>query len=278
MIKPLVVMFTAALVASISSAIEPLPAGKPEKGARYEVYICGGQSNMDGRAPAKGLTGELAVYAQPRTDVLIRHSSNGLHRKLRASSGLIALRPGLSENPACFGPELAFGHTMAEARKGRKILLVKVAEGGTNLYADWNPAAPNKLYARLLDNVRKTLEELEKAGASGTITGAIWMQGESDSGKGHAEHYAKNLTAFIARLRSDLNAPKMPFVIGQICVANPSFQKVIGAQKAVAQSVSGVAIASAEGLKTTDRNVHFDAPSQIELGKRFAAGMLKLVK
>ena len=156
--------------------------------------------------------------------------------------------------------------------------MVKVAEGGTNLYADWNPDAPKKLYARLIQSTRETLQFLKEEGASGEITGMIWMQGESDSVKNQQGQYQERLSAFITRVRADLNEEKMPFVIGQICTTNPAYQKIIAAQKAVAESVPATAVASSEGLKTLDKHVHFDTASQIELGKRFAAELMKLAK
>ena len=270
--------FILALAGNAPAADASAATWKAEKGGHYEIYLCAGQSNMDGRAPAKGLSGTLAHYAQPQQDVLILHSSNGLHRKLRESPGIITLRPGCSESPASFGPELSFGRALTDARKGKKLILVKVTEGGTNLYADWNPDALNQLYARLLLNVRKTQKILEGAGATSEIVGMIWMQGESDSDTQQWGKYQERLTAFIDRVRTDLKVENMPFVIGQICAANPAYQKIIAAQKAVAQNVPGTAIASSAGLKTSDKNVHFDAPSQIELGKRFATELLKLMK
>ena len=43
----------------------------------------------------------------------------------------------------------------------------------------------------------------------------IWHQGESDTGGG-GPLYATNLTAFIKAVRSDLAAPGLPFVVGEI--------------------------------------------------------------
>jgi iduronate 2-sulfatase len=266
------------LMLVFASAQAAEPAWKPEKGACYELYLCAGQSNMDGRAQAKALTGELANYAQPQTDVLIRYSVGGLRQPLRTSAGFVALCPGCSKSPATFGPELAFGRALADARKGKKILLIKVDEGGTNLFADWNPEAKNQLYARLIELTRETQEMLKQAGADSQLAGMIWLQGEGDSGKAQAGKYQERLTAFIARVRTDLKSEKLPFVIGQICAANPAYQTVIAAQQAVAKTVPATAIAASTGLKTSDKNVHFDAPSQIELGKRFAAEMQKLLE
>lgn len=269
---------TLAFTWSVNAVAPSATIWKPEKGGHYKIYLCVGQSNMDGRAKAADLVGDLANYTQPRTDVLIRYSTGGLRRKLRTSDGFMPLRPGCSESPAWFGPELAFGHAIADSQPGKKILLIKVAEGGTNLYADWNPAAPKKLYALFLKAVRETQNLLKNEGATGEIAGMIWMQGESDSGKGHEEKYQEHLTAFIDKVREDLKAKKMPFVIGQICAANPAYQKVIAAQKAIAQTVPSTALASSVGLKTSDKATHFNAASQIELGKRFATELLTMNK
>lgn len=251
---------------------------KPDPGAHYEIYLCAGQSNMDGRAKAVDLTEVLAPYAAPQADVLIRSSSGGLRRKHRVSDGIITLRPGCSESPLCFGPELAFGRAMADARRGKKILLIKVAEGGSSLFLDWNPDYAKKLYAQMMLFTRHTQELLKAQGATSEIAGMIWMQGESDSVKNQTDKYQERLTSFIARVRADLQVPNLPFVIGQICAANPSYKEIIAAQKAVARSVPATGFASSAGLKTSDKNVHFDARSQIELGKRFAAELLKLSK
>lgn len=265
------------LVAAVrTGAAETAAAWGPEKGAHYVLYLCAGQSNMDGRAKVKALTGELAPYAQPLPEVLIRYSAGGLRRKLRASPGFIALAPGCSESPNTFGPELSFGRALAQAHPGRKILLVKVSEGGTNLFADWNPEAPDNLYARLLRITRETQEMLVAGGATSEIAGMIWMQGESDGSKGMEGMYQERLSAFIARVRADLKSETLPFVIGQICLANPEHQKILAAQEAVAKEVPGTALASSAGLKTFDKNVHFDAPSQVELGKRFAAAFQRV--
>ena len=51
---------TLTLAWSANAADTHTAAWTPEKGARYEILLCAGQSNIDVRAPAKALTGELA--------------------------------------------------------------------------------------------------------------------------------------------------------------------------------------------------------------------------
>ncbi|MEN9359158.1 MAG: hypothetical protein RL095_693 [Verrucomicrobiota bacterium] len=248
---------------------------EPAKEETTLVFICAGQSNMDGRAPAAALKGPLAAFAKPQADVLIRFSSGGLKRTLREDKELKPLAPGCSDNDKKFGPELGFGRRIAEKFKGRKIVLVKVAEGGTNLHTQWNSKTQNGLYSRLLTNVRDTEAQIAKSGAKSELAGMIWMQGESDSGKTEGA-YEKNLADFIASVRKDLKSEKLPFVIGEVCSANPEYSVIRAAQKAVAAKVPVCALASSEGLKTIDKHVHFDAAGQIELGKRFAEEISKL--
>lgn len=241
---------------------------KPETGKHYTIYLLAGQSNMDGRGKTRDLTGKLAAYAEPLDTVLIRYASGGHKRKLRESGGLIHLQPGCNENAGQFGPELGFGHAMAKARPQQNILLIKVSEGGTNLHSDWSPESEKSLYHRLIQVIGETRAHLTEHGATHEIAGMIWHQGESDSGR--ADAYADLLTAFMGRIRQDLELPKLPFVIGELCVDNPGYQNLIAAQKQVAKDVPGVGFASSKGLTTHDRNVHFDFGSLIEFGERFA--------
>jgi iduronate 2-sulfatase len=246
---------------------------KPEAGKHYTIYLLAGQSNMDGRGKSKELVGDLAGFAKPFDNVLIRYSSGGHKRKLRDGQGLIPLQPGCNESPEQFGPEIGFGHAMAKAAPTQSILIIKVSEGGTSLRDDWNPDNPKSLYHRLMQVGKETCDSLTQQGATYEIAGMAWHQGESDADQ--ADEYAKRLAAFIDRIRADLKQPDLPFVIGEICAANKQYQGVIAAQKQVAAAVKGVSFASSQGLTTQDANVHFDFRSQIELGRRLAEAMPK---
>jgi iduronate 2-sulfatase len=101
----------------------------------------------------------------------------------------------------------------------------------------------------------------------------IWHQGESDAAL-TAEAYQKQLTAFIGRVRTDLEVPELPFGIGEVC-DNGKRDAVRAAKKATAENENGAFFVPADGLKTFDGGTHFDAASQIELGERFAAGMAR---
>lgn len=253
------------------------------KGPHYRVYLLAGQSNMDGRGNVKDLTGPLEKYARPLPTVSIRFAAGGLHRPYRENPGLEPLHPGCSGTPGkaggkppvnTFGPELGFGHAMAEALPGQRILLIKVAEGGTNLASDWNPKDTGKLYAQFLKVVQATQEKIRTDGGTCEICGLLWMQGESDAASS-TEQYQTRLAELIAKLRADLKIKELPFLIGQV-YDNGQRNTVIAAQKAVAKVIPATAFVEADGLQTFDKGTHYDAASQIELGKRFAREMLRL--
>jgi len=58
-------------------------------------------------------------------------------------------------------------------------------------------------------------------------------------------------------------------VIGQV-YDNGKRTNIIADQKATAKAVPKTGFLDAAGLETYDKGTHFDAKSQIEMGKRFA--------
>lgn len=251
----------------------------------YEVFVIAGQSNCDGRGKASELTGPLAKWAKPQENVIIAYSCSKLRGPVLTSDGFKPLQTGWSVAPGkdkptklpsgTFGPEVSFGRGMADHLKDKKVALIKFAEGGTSLAKDWNPDVKDRLYPAFLDFTKKSLKELKDKGHTYTVRGVIWHQGESDANL-TADEYQKLLTAFVASVRTDLEAPEMPFGIGEV-YDNGKRDTIRAAQKATAEKVKGVFFVPADGLKTFDGGTHFDAASQIELGERFAAGMAKAI-
>ena len=86
--------------------------------------------------------------------------------------------------------------------------------------------------------------------------------------------YKKNLTAFIDQVRADLGLPKLPVLIGQV-YNNGKRDNIFTDQKTVAAELADTYLVESTGLETFDKGTHFDAKSQIELGRRFATEMRK---
>ncbi|MCX7007983.1 MAG: hypothetical protein NTY53_12180 [Kiritimatiellaeota bacterium] len=250
----------------------------------YEVFLLAGQSNMDGRGSKQDLVGALAKWAKPQSHVLINFRAGGLHRPLTLSHGFKPLEPGYSGTPgtkpgglpsATFGPEVAFGATLAEGLPGKKVALIKCAEGGTSLSKDWAPAAKGKLYEQFIGFVGQVLKGMQDKGDTYTLRGMAWHQGESDASL-PAGKYQELLTDFIQHVRADLKVKDLPFIIGEV-YDNGHRDAVRQGEKSASASVPHAAFASAQGVKTSDKGTHFDAASQIELGKRFAQALLPLL-
>jgi hypothetical protein len=251
----------------------------------YDVFIVSGQSNCDGRGSAAALTGPLAKWAESQKDVLIAYSCSTLRGPALGSDGFKPLQPGWSVAPGknrpkalpsgTFGPEVSFGAAISKAMPGKHIALIKFTEGGTSLKKDWNPDIRGRLYDAGVAFVTKSLKELQDKGDTCEIRGMIWHQGESDAGL-PAEEYQTLLTTFITRVRTDVGAADMPFGIGDL-YDDGKRDKVRAALKATAGAVPHAFFVSVDGLKTSDKGTHFDAAGQIELGERYAAGMMKVL-
>jgi hypothetical protein len=106
----------------------------------------------------------------------------------------------------------------------------------------------------------------------------LWHQGESDALNNQHPAYQKNLTAFIADMRSHYGA-NLPFMIGEIRWNEPrngtKFKVISDAQQAVAAADPNTVFAPANDLTFKDR-FHFDAAGQKNLGERLAASYMAL--
>ena len=116
----------------------------------------------------------------------------------------------------------------------------------------------------------------------GVLKGILWHQGESDSKAELAEVYQTKLEDLIKRIRKDLGASSVPFVIGQLgrFPENPwtDFrERVNQAHIQVAKEIPLVGFVSSEGLTSNSDLIHFDSDSLKVFGKRYAKVYLELV-
>ena len=251
-----------------------------------DVYVMAGQSNMDGRGLVKELAQSRPDLARPQPEIRYWYANPKLEDK-GFSTGWIDLAPGYSIPPKylrkkktlpshTFGAEVSFGPAMSQGAGERRVAVIKVSQGGTSLARDWNPERSEKyaLYNTLIRTVEAGLAELRADGLEPTVRGVVWHQGESD-GRRSTKTYVKHLKVFIQRLRTDLQSPNLPFVIGEL-YDNGHRDPVRTAQRQVAQEVPATAFVTSKGLKTSD-NTHFTTPSVVEFGERYAQAMHKLL-
>ena len=113
-----------------------------------------------------------------------------------------------------FGPELTLGLSLSVDAPSAytRVVVIKRAILGAGIasFAEGQP-----LYNGLLRDYARVVELY---GSAQTVPiGVLWMQGESDSkSASDASAYSARLRGFISRVRSDLKAPSLPFVIPQL--------------------------------------------------------------
>lgn len=225
--------------------------------APLPVYVLAGQSNMSGW----GRVAELPAESVAEQQSVLYHVGGGGFGYLRTTD-------------TTFGPELEFGRTLASVVDA-PIAVVKHAKGSTSLAVDWSPDGTDNLYTQLMTRVSNARNYWRGLGYDPVVAGVVWMQGEEDARRAEmAPVYESNLLAFVERIRLDLEAPQAPFVFGMIRGAQFAFRDLVRqAQFAVGQADIGAHLVGTDDL-TTWEELHFDTPSQLMLGRRFATAML----
>lgn len=237
------------VLAAIVALVARAPAA--DSSARLKVFLLAGQSNMEG----KGDGGKLTADEQRRLTAAGARVLLAYNREPIAPLGVVKASAGVRKKfggETTFGPELFFGLRVAEAMPGQRVLLIKRSVGATSLQGRWNPdwsrekaammgeenAEP--LYPDFIAYVRQVLSAYRPEDYE--LAGMLWVQGEADSnvsGRGPepAAAYERNLRELIRRVRLDLGADRLPFLLVQV-----GGGKVTDGMRAVASSVANVTL------------------------------------
>lgn len=249
-------------------------------GAEYDLYLFAGQSNMDGRGKTANLS-EAQRRPSEKTIIFYRNPPY-------TSDGWQALAPGFSIPPKhrkgvpspTFGPEIGFAAEMQKAQPERRFAFIKGSKGGTSLRQDWHPGSQNDpksqgpIYRNFIETVRLAMSALTEDGHTFQLRGLLWHQGESDS-RSSAETYLNRFVEFAKRVREDLKVPMLPIVVGEV-FDNGKRDSVRTALRQFSKGDPAGGLVSSDGTTTWDPGTHFDARSQLLLGRRYAEAMLKL--
>jgi hypothetical protein len=110
---------------------------------------------------------------------------------------------------------------------------------------------------------------------TGVLIGVLWHQGESDNDSSRSKVYVEKMKTLIARFRTDLQQPNLPFVLGEIGYFN-KVNFINPLLPEITKQVANAAFVSADGLIHRGDHLHFDSPSARELGRRYAVAMMQL--
>lgn len=213
-----------------------------------KVFILAGQSNMEGQAVAD-LDGPDYNAGKGTLAYLLRDPAKAPRfAHLRSSDGKWTVRDDVwvryqRENAPLlhgpltvgfsvygdahhFGPELQFGWVMGEFFTNQ-VLLIKTAWGGKSLYKDFRPPSSGgrvgPYFTKMIAEVREALANLKtdfpyEGGGTYELAGLVWYQGWNDGcePKTAVPQYETNLVNLIKDVRSELHAPNLPVVIGEL--------------------------------------------------------------
>jgi hypothetical protein len=246
------------------SSTRPSATSNSASPSELQLFLLAGQSNMAGR----GVVEAEDRVANPRVVMLDRT----LH-------WVPATDPVHYDKPiAGVGPGRTFALTLVARDLNLRVGLIPAAVGGSPI-SSWEPDA--------LDPATKThpyddaLLRARAAMKDGRLRAILWHQGESDAHPGLSEQYAGKLRALIARFRTDLDAPDLPFIIGELGQFpgkpwDADVRRVDSVHRAIAATVPHVAYVSSDGLRDKGDTLHFNAASQREFGARYARAYLGL--
>lgn len=282
-----------------SSCIAPQQIS-PTAANSVDVYLFGGQSNMQGIGKIADLPQEIPLE--------IPHTYFWNKQRFEP---LVLGTTQVSTRIGEFGPEIGFALQIATA--ARPVYIVKYHASGMPLHHGWNgnnwiggPPAQGRrnfypgensvdvntgtLYAAMRAEFHSAVKHLNEAGLAPNIRGFVWMQGEQDSKQlVSASSYAASLNLLRKRLAEDMSVgDDMPLVFGQVLPHEPPAERFthrneIRQQMADCDFASGkpesmknTVMVSTDDFTLLPDTVHYDAAGQLVLGRNFGQAMKKL--
>ena len=255
--------FTILLMVPLAALLAAEPLKLPPK-EKLHLFLLVGQSNMAGR----GIVEDQDRTPHPRVLMLSKDDA-----------WVPAIDPMHFDKPvAGVGLGRTFGIQIAETNPDITVGLIPCAVGGSPIDA-WKPGefyAPTRSHP-WDDAMRRAKLALK----SGVLRGILWHQGESDSNDNLAAGYEAKLHDLVQRLRTELDAPDVPFIAGQMgnwpdSPWQAATKMVDKAHQDLPARVPHTAFVRSEGLQHKGDKVHFDAASYREFGKRYAEAFAKL--
>lgn len=242
------------------------------KGKELHVFLLMGQSNMAGydELHPEDTTTVPGVYRIPtvgNNGYSWEPAAHPLHNRLPSDR---------------FGLGLPFAKEYQKKHPNVIVGLIPVAWGGAGI------DRLNKGTATYYDAINKA----KYAQKNGLIKGVLWHQGESDTvNEELANAYESKLHQLISDIRTDLNIPELPFIVGNLAEfygtgkehCAPQRVKQINTVKQTLHDlplkIKYTGFVKSSGCSSIDHyNVHFDRKSYIILGKRYVAKFEEIIR
>lgn len=261
-------------------------AAKADVDPNFHIYLCFGQSNMEGNAQWEDVDNEVDSRFQMLATTNFDNPKRTMGNWYTANCPIVSPMGKL-------GPTDYFGRTMVAAMPTNvKIGVVAVAMGGSPIemfdkdkYEQKLKDNPTEWWAQLSKNYYgsnpygRLIEMAKKAQESGVIKGILLHQGCSNCGNPEWPNMVKKIyNDMLADL--NLNAEDVPLFVGETEYENmgggcSSHNTVVAKIPSVIPTGH---VVSAEGIPGNGTDAwHFSAAGYRTLGKRYAFEALKVM-
>ncbi|PKQ64869.1 sialate O-acetylesterase [Labilibaculum filiforme] len=281
--KNTILMCCFILISLIGCKTTPSKSAEEMKKEKFQIYLCFGQSNMEGSATIE----EQDKTVNPRFKMMPTMDCADFDRKQGQWYDAV---PPLSQCWAGLSPADYFGRTMLEKLpEDITIGVISVAIGGCdirlfdkNSYQDYTDIYPeawfgDKIKAYGGNPYARLIEMAKLAQKEGVIKGILLHQGETNQDDEQWPNYVKTVYEnMLADLSLDAN--DVPLLAGE--VVGEDQEGVCASMNPIINTlpdfISTAHVISSKGCTVREDHVHFNAAGVRELGKRYAEKMLFL--
>jgi hypothetical protein len=243
---------------------------------RLALFILAGQSNMSGRAELpqnQALDPQILVFGNDYRWRIAVEPLDSPEEQVDVVSA------DLADDPARFGPGLAFARKLRLERPTMAIGLIPCAKGATTIQQWQRNLDDSTLYGSCLKRVRA-------ASVMGQIAGMLFFQGESDAidpvrlpnQVRSASDYDSKFVTFVQDMRADVLQPSLPVVFAQIGTNRDPQTYTnwdVVKQQQTSVKLDCASMIAADDLELRDL-VHYTTASYRVIGERFAHAFLQL--
>lgn len=262
----------------------PLGTLKAAVDENFYIYLCFGQSNMEGAARP-----EAQDLVSPGPRFLLMSAVDDPQRGRKMGEWCEAVPPLCRPNTG-LTPVDYFGRTMIQGLpENIRVGVIHVAIGGIRIegfmpdsIASYVKTAPGWMKGMLEAYDNNPYERLvtlaKKAQQDGVIKGILMHQGESNTGD---QEWANKVQNVYDHLLGDLQLKpeEVPLLAGEVVQANGKGQ-CIAMNKQIQElpkTLHTSLVISSTGCTNGPDNLHFDAAGYRELGRRYGEKMLALL-
>ena len=260
-----------------------------------DIVVLAGQSNMEGHSWVGPLINNTPskmhdYYLDGFENTEIMYYCNNGGNK---SEFFTPVKAGQGYDKTRFGPEVGIAEELMMRGRKRPVYIVKYALGATSLYnhSHWNADSNNGLFTKMVNYVHEQIYYFENQDIDVRIKGLFWMQGEADScdaGGLQGTRYYDDLSNFVTKFREEFEEehgdPEKGIAFVDAGISNCStwthYETVNAAKADFAESdptKNYYFDTMEEGLEYRYDNsdfFHFDATSELKLGKLFISKLL----